>query len=188
MVLITWYEYGTKIVRITWYVYGTNMVRIEHPIKTRQKVRWMWYEHGTNMVRTWYEHGTNNIDEYGTNMVQIWYELWPRTLSTYPFKHMEPPVRKGDSWVFPHQVRGRSHNHASSLWTRIFWYITIAVDLDPLEGTHEQRLRCTHALWPKLVVKCLVVRSVALYISYYTRQQLERERERKREKERIKNE
>ena len=39
MVLITWYEYGTKIVRITWYVYGTNMVRIEHPIKTRQKVR-----------------------------------------------------------------------------------------------------------------------------------------------------
>jgi len=45
------------------------MVRIEHPIKTRQKVRLQrgmnmvrkWYENGTNMVRTWYEHGTNNV-------------------------------------------------------------------------------------------------------------------------------
>ena len=91
------------------------MVRIWYELNTQLKQDKKCVECGTNMVRTWYEHGTNNIDEYGTNMVQIWYELWPRTLSTYPFKHMEPPVRKGDSWVFPHQVRGRSHNHASSL-------------------------------------------------------------------------
>ena len=66
------------------------MVRIEHPIKTRQKVRIQcginmvrtWYEHGTNMVRTWYEHGigmvlawyeygTNNVCDCGINVVRI---------------------------------------------------------------------------------------------------------------------
>ena len=61
------------------------MVRIEHPIKTRQKVRLQcgtnmvrtWYEHGTNMVRTWYEHVTNMVltwYEHGINMVRTWYE------------------------------------------------------------------------------------------------------------------
>ena len=55
------------------------MVRIEHPIKTRQKVRLQrgmnmvrkWYEHGTNMVRTWYEQHRRIWYEYGTNMVRI---------------------------------------------------------------------------------------------------------------------
>ena len=41
-----------------------NMVRIEHPNKTRQKVR---LQYGMNMVRIWYEYGTNN-------MVRTWYE------------------------------------------------------------------------------------------------------------------
>ena len=55
------------------------MVRIEHPIKTRQKVRIQcginmvrtWYEHGIGMVLAWYEYGTNNVCDCGINVVRI---------------------------------------------------------------------------------------------------------------------
>jgi hypothetical protein len=75
------------------------MVRIEHPIKTRQKVRLQcgmnmarkWYEHGTNMVRTWYEHGTN--------MVRITFAiLWDECGTNYGHGHSQRTL--SNTWAF----------------------------------------------------------------------------------------